>query len=980
MKRSAPSRQKRPKAKTLLPRQIRLQRKALLPWKPRPAILARIRMPSLLEKAQAGAKKLLRLKAKPDSVELAKYRNFLKVESHRLKIAHRAGGGGRDIAKARAAILDLAVQYLFDEILQARPKPEGDKDRLSIVAYGGYGRGELSPCSDLDVMVLHNRPGLSPGGKHEWLVDFCQTFFRSLIDVRLKILPVTRSIPDCVQVANEDMQSKTALIETRLVAGDKSLFDKMTQTLLAKCVHRRGKTYIAARLEDQRLRREKFGNSPYMQEPNIKNGCGGLRDYQNLLWMAFFKKRCRTMEDLLRHQMIDRAEYRRLTAAYDYLLRVRNEMHYLANRPKEVLQRVLQPRVAYSFGFADRSPSRRLEAFMHEVYTHLRNVYLLSRALEQRMAVVPENSGLETISNFLKRRKPILMDGFEFKNGQILLANPRAFKEQPRRLMRVFRHAQQRGLRFCPDLAYNLRSQLTLADRAFLRDDNVRETFIEILNQKGNVARTLRGMHEVGLLGKYLPEFGKLTGKVQHEFYHVYTADEHTIVCLEHLDRILEAAKPPHFNYKKLLERSNRPYLLYLALLLHDVGKAAVRRSPNHSCAGAAIAKRAAERLGLAAEDTQTLCFLVERHLTMAIILQRRDIEDPKVIQSFAELVQESERLDLLTLLTFSDSMATSREMWNGFKDALLRSLHHQAYKILSGDTTQRIAEHRLRLHLRRKIEPKIPSNVRADEIDAHFKTLPDRYFHTNRPGEILADIDRVHRFMRRQTRLGEHPLDPVVSWRQARNRGYSILHVAAWDYPRVFAKLAGALAASGINILSAKIFSRSDGIILDTFAVVDAVSGSLVGPERRDSFHANAAKILMNQVRLDRLVAQAPKAAPLYQSLEDETIPTRIHFDNQTSERRTIIDIDAEDRVGLLYFIATALAEFELDLSLAKISTERGAAIDSFYVKDADGEKIRDAETQEKIAQRLLNAIAKAGGADDASALQSAARSGMQN
>ena len=953
-----------------------------LPWKPRLAILARIRMPSLLEKAQAGAKKLLRLKSKPASVELAKYRNFLKVESHRLKIAHRAGGRGRDIAKARAEILDLAVQYLFDEILRVRPKPAEDKSCLSIVAYGGYGRGELSPCSDLDVMVLHNRPGLSPGRKHEWLIDFCQTFFRSLTDVRLKILPVTRSIPDCVHVANEDMQSKTALIETRLIAGNKALFDKMTQALLAKCVHRREKTYIAARLKDQQLRREKFGNSPYMQEPNIKNGCGGLRDYQNLLWMAFFKKRCLTMEDLLSHQMIDRAEYRRLTVAYDYLLRVRNEMHYLANRPKEVLQRVLQPRVAYSFGFTDRSPSRRLEAFMHEVYTHLRNIYLLSRTLEQRMALSSTtNSGLETISNFLKRRKPILLDGFEFKNGQILLANPRAFKEQPRRLMRVFRHAQQRGLRLCPDLTYALRSQLTLADRAFLQDANVRETFIEILNQKGNVARTLRTMHEVGLLGKYLPEFGKLTGKVQHEFYHVYTADEHTIVCLEHLDQILEAAKPPHSNYKKPLERLNRPYLLYLALILHDAGKAAARRrSSNHSCAGAAIAKRAGRRLGLSAEDTQTLCFLVEQHLTMALISQRRDIEDPKVIQSFAELVQGSEHLDLLTLLTFSDSMATSREMWNGFKDALLRSLHHQAYKILSGDTSQRIAEHKLRLHLRRKIEAKLPSNIRSDEVDAHFETLPDRYFHINRPGEILTDVHRVHRFMSRQTRLGEHPLDPVVSWRQARNRGYSILHVATWDYPRVFAKLSGALAATGINILSAKIFSRTDGIILDTFAVVDAVSGSLVGPERRDSFHANAAKILMNQVNLDRLVAQAPKAAPLYQSLEDETIPTHIQFDNQTSERRTIIDIDTEDRVGLLYFIATVLAEFELDLSLAKISTERGAAIDSFYVKDATGEKIRDAETQKQIIQQLLNAIANAGGPDNNSWLKSTARSGIQN
>ncbi len=205
---------------------------------------------------------------------------------------------------------------------------------------------------------------------------------------------------------------------------------------------------------------------------------------------------------------------------------------------------------------------------------------------------------------------------------------------------------------------------------------------------------------------------------------------------------------------------------------------------------------------------------------------------------------------------------------------------------------------------------------------------------------------------MHRQTRLSEHPLDPVVSWHQDRNRGYSILHIANWDYPHIFAKLSGALTATGINILSAKIFSRTDGIILDTFAIVDAVSGSLVGSERRDAFHANATKILMNQVDLDRLVAKAPKAPPLYQSLEDEKIQTRIEFDNQTSEQHTIIDIDTEDHIGLLYFIATALAELGLDLSVAKISTERGAAIDSFYVKNAAGEKIRDTKTRKLVAQ----------------------------
>ena len=915
-------------------------------------------MASLLEKAEASAKKILRLKKRTrDSVDLPKYRNFLKIESHRLRIEHRAGGGGLAITRARARMLDLVVQALYREILHLQPQPENDRSQLALVAYGGYGRGELNPCSDLDVMVLHNQTDLNRSEKHRWLIDFCQTFFLSLTDIRLKILPVTRSIHDCIQVANEDVQSKTALIETRLIAGDAELFKSMTQTLIARCVQKQERAYIAARLQDQRSRRGKHGDSPYLQEPNIKNGCGGLRDYQNLLWMAFFKKRCRSIDDLLVSDIIDRSEYRQLTAAYDYLLRVRNEMHYLTHRPEDVLRRSLQPRVAFYLGFKQRSPSERLEVFMHEVYTHLRNIYLLSRTLEQRMALFPEAGGFRKISRILSLKKPIVIDGFEISDGQIALSNPRALKEQPRRLMRAFLHAQQRGLSFHPDLAYTIRSLLPLVDRSFVADKNVQETFIEILGQPGNVAQTLRAMHETGLLGKFIPEFGKLTGKVQHEFYHVYTADEHTIVCIEELDRVWEAKDEPYCHYTRIFERLDRPYLLYLALILHDTGKAA-RGKENHSVDGAKISQRVGKRLGLDKSDIRTLTFLVEEHLTMATVSQRRDLEDSSVIQAQAVLARQAEHVDLLTLLTLADSLGTSPDMWNGFKDSLLRSLHYLTYEALSTETTHRVAQEKLKKTLRRQVEPELPAAIRTDEIEAHFTELPDRYFRTTKPETIQADLERVHRFMSRQTRLSEQPLDPVVSWHQERNRGYSLLQVATWDYPRVFAKLAGALAASGINILSARIFSRADGIILDTFSVIDAVSGALVGKERRQTFHDNVTQILMNEVDLDPLVAQAPKASPLYQSLENERIQTQIEFDNNTSERRTIIDIDTEDHLGLLYVIATILAELQLDLSVAKISTERGAANDSFYVREAGGGKILDPERQSQVRAELLRAI----------------------
>ena len=910
-------------------------------------------MGSLLEKARTRSRKLSDLPAHPASVGLKKYRNFLKLESHRLRMAHRAGEKGMAIARARASVLDLAVQCLFEETSRVLPRPPGDTTRLALVAYGGYGRGTLNPCSDLDLMLLHDRKGIERISPRPWALALGESFFLSLTDIRLKILPVTRSIPDCIRVANDDMQSRTALIETRLVTGDRPLYEEMTRTILNRCVTGKERVYITSRLEDQKARRLKHGDSPYLQEPNIKNGCGGLRDYQNLLWMAFFKKRCRTMEDLLEQDLVDSSEYRQLTRAYDYLMRVRNEMHYLTGRPEDVLRRSLQPRVAFHLGFTDRSPSRRLEAFMQRVYGHLRVVYLLSKTLEERMALFPANR----LARIIKIRKPILLDGFEFRDGEVLLANPRAFREQPRRLMRVFRHAQQRGLRLHPELAYTIRSQITLADRAFLRDINVRETFIEILDQRGDVGRCLRVMHETGLLGKYLPEFGKLTGLVQHEFYHMYTADEHTIVCLEQLDRVWEARDTSLKYYARIFENLDRPWLLYLALVLHDAGKADASAA-DHTGSGVRIAQRVGRRLELASRDARTLRFLVREHLSMAQISQRRDIEDPAIIESFAERVEESENLDMLTLMTFSDSMATSREMWNGFKDTLLRTLHLRSHGYLTGDTTERIASRKLRSWRRRETNRLLPDRTPTDEVDAHFTHLPDRYFRIHSPREIAEDIDRVHQFIHRQTRPGSRPLEPVFSWKRLPNRGYTLLKVVTWDYSRVFSRLAGALTASGILIQGAHVFTRADGMVLDTFTLVDNLTGTLVATEKRRTFAAIACDILSDRADPDDLIARAPRTMRLYHSIEGDVIKPRIEFDNITSERCTIIDIEAEDRPGLLYAIAAALNEMNLYISVARISTERGAAIDTFYVMDPDGEKIREAADLERTRRGLARAI----------------------
>jgi len=556
-----------------------------------------------------------------------------------------------------------------------------------------------------------------------------------------------------------------------------------------------------------------------------------------------------------------------------------------------------------------------------------------------------------------RRRASEPIDGFKISAGEIHATSTRVFKEQPRRLMRVFLYAQQRGLALHPDLAQLIRNQLSLVDRAFLTDEHVRETFLTILNQRGNVAPILRAMHEVDLLGKYIPEFGKLTCLVQHEFYHQYTADEHTLVCLEQLDRIWDAKSPPHSTYLPLFQKLERPVLLYLALLLHDVGKP--EGHGNHSAVSASLALRVAKRLGLDGAATHTLRLVIENHLVMASVSQRRDLDDPAVLRNFAKQIQNPETLALLTLHTFADSLATSDKLWNGFKDSLLWTLHRKALDLMTGGTEFVRAEEKQRELLMDEVLRQLPASLSEEELHAHFGTLPPRYFQIHSAREVLEDLVLAHRFMRLQVSEDESPLAPVVNWRNEPDRGCSIVKICTWDRAGLFCKIAGSLSAAGLNILSAQIFTRTDGIVLDTLSVTDAKTGNLGATDQRDHFEKVLYKALIGEeLDFHALIARQKVTRPFYHAYTGERIPTQIRFDNESSDTRTLIEVETEDRLGLLYMISQTLAELDLDISAAKISTEKGAAIDSFYVRELDGQKIIAVDRQRAIERKLRHAI----------------------
>jgi [protein-PII] uridylyltransferase len=492
-----------------------------------------------------------------------------------------------------------------------------------------------------------------------------------------------------------------------------------------------------------------------------------------------------------------------------------------------------------------------------------------------------------------------------------------------------------------------------------LTDAHVRETFLTILERRGEVSRILRAMHEVNLLGKYVPEFGKLTCLVQHEFYHQYAADEHTLVCLEQLDRIWEAKEPPFKHYTPLFQSLERPGLLYLALLLHDVGKAAPHEQGKHPKVGAVLAMRAARRLQLETGAAHTLEFLVENHLLMATLSQRRDLDDATVIRNFARQAGTPEKLNLLMLLTFADSQGTSDKLWSGFKDSLLWQLHSRALALLTGGTEFRRASQKARDELRDAVRELAARRISDEELDAHFRLLPERYFEIYTPKQILDDVEIAHRFMHRLLLENQRVLAPVTAWIDERDRGYSLVKVCTWDRAGLFGKIAGSLSAAGLNIMGAQIFTRADGIVLDTFFVNDGHTGNVATREQREKFSGLLEAVLTGEpVNLRQLIAGQAVARPLYSAYLGERISTQIHFENTATDDRTLIEIETEDRLGLLHAISQTFAEQQLDISAARIVTERGAAMDSFYVREIGGGQIVPPARQAEIEQALRSAI----------------------
>ena len=638
----------------------------------------------------------------------------------------------------------------------------------------------------------------------------------------------------------------------------------------------------------------------------------------------------------------------------------------------DVMHKAAQLKVATHLGFKDRSPSMRLEKFMREFYKATRSVYIISRILERRLALLPQPdnrpSFRERIFNRRKSAPKVKFDGFSIEDGMLQAQNKRIFEEKPHRLMRAFVYMQKRGVVLHPDLEQLIRNEVRLIKREFRLSPQIHKSFLSILNQPGNVAPILRAMHETNVLGKYLPEFGKLTCLIQHEFFHQYALDEHSLKCIEQLDRVWEAEKRPFSRYSHLFSRVVRPKILYLALLMHDAGKPLENGKGDHSDAGVKLIGRIARRFAFNKETTEILKTIIQHHLTMIQVSQRRDLEDADTIRSFAEEIGSPEKLIMLTLHTFADSMGTDANLWSDFKDTLLWTLYKRGFSVLSGDPSFLEREKAELDKLQKEVKKLAPSSFGEDEIHAHFESMPERYFKMEDATSIMRDLTLAHRFMHLQITKDDRALEPVVYWHNEPDMGLSALKICTWDRANLFVKISGSLAAAGLNILGAQIFTRTDGIILDTFFVTDADTGKLAHRTEKDSFEKIFIESLVSDPDLADMITSRKTRTPLYVGLDGERLPTTIEYDNHASDSFTVIDVETEDRVGLLYFLSSAISECGLDIVVAKIMTDKGAALDTFYVSYPGGGKVEDENFQHIISHTIRAAINLLDGALEAS------------
>ncbi|MGI3163384.1 [protein-PII] uridylyltransferase [Pseudooceanicola sp. 200-1SW] len=805
---------------------------------------------------------------------------------------------------------------------------------FAICAVGGYGRGEMAPFSDIDLLFL-TKSRITPA-----LEALIEAMLYLMWDLHLKVGHASRTIRDCLKLGGEDYTIRTALMETRFLAGDAPLVDQLNDRLWSDLFKGTEKDFIEAKLEERFNRHQKQGGQRYVVEPNVKEGKGGLRDLQSLYWIGKYVHGVQSVSDLVRLGLFTREEYETFQKAEDFLWAVRCHLHLLAGRPQDQLTFDMQVQVAERMGYKDKGGRRGVEHFMQAYFRHANSVGELTRIFLTQLEA--ENVKGDAVLERVFRRKPKIGSDYEVVHGRLAVKDEAHFLQDKLNLLRLFDEGLRTGMLLHADAMRMVHANLDMVDDQMREDPEAAKIFLGTLLKHGNPERALRRMNELGLLGTFLPEFGQIVAMMQFNMYHHYTVDEHTIQCIRNLALIehgdLEEELPVASTI--LAEGVNRR-VLYVALLLHDIGKG---REEDHAVLGAKIARKVAPRLGLTPEECDTVEWLVRYHLLMSDMAQKRDLADPRTVRDFAKAVRSRDRLDLLTVLTVCDIRGVGPGTWNNWKAQLLRTLYHQTRRALETGLEELNRTHRGQEAQRKLVEHL--TGWTQEETDRELARHYPPYWQGLQTSTQAAFAEM----------LRDLPVDEIrIRLHADEDRDATRALFAMADHPGIFARLSGSLALVGANVVDARTYTTVDGYATAAFWVQDA-EGSPYEASRLPRLTQMIHKILRGELVAREAMQDRDRIKKRERAFK---VATSVAFDNEGSEIYTIIEVDTRDRPGLLYDLTRTLAASNVQISSAVIATYGEQVVDTFYVKDMFGLKLFSTSKQKALEAKLREAIA---------------------
>ena len=851
-----------------------------------------------------------------------------------------ADGDGTRCAETLSLAEDELIHGLF-ELASTGLFPEGDaEERIAIVAVGGYGRATLAPGSDIDLLFV------LPARQTARVQNIVEFVLYCLWDTRQKVGHATRSIDECIRLAKSDNTILTAILEARYICGDRTLFERLAESFRREIVSKDTKQFIADKLAERDLRHRKVGESRYLVEPDVKDGKGGQRDLNTLFWIAKYIYATTSTDELAEKGAFSREELASFKKCERFLWAVRCHLHFLSKRGNDRLSFDRQADIAERLGYTSHGGLKNVERFMKHYFLVAKDVGDLTRILcasleAQQMKDVPALS--RVLGAFRPKASGSLTDAPDFKleGGRIVPKSPDVFEKDPVNIIRLFAASGRQGAEIHPDALKLLRKSLGLI-RGILDDPAANAIFLELLTSSEEPESVLRMMNEAGVLGRFIPPFGRIVAMMQFNMYHHYTVDEHLIRAVGHLASIERGRlSEDHPLSTAIFPTITSRRLLYVAVFLHDIAKG---RKEDHSIAGERIALEICPRLGLTASETETVAWLIRHHLLMSETAQMRDLNDFKTILDFCATVQSLERLKLLVILTVADIRAVGPGVWNGWKGQLLRTLYSEAEPVLTGGHTavsrkERIAEAQSAFFAQM-------TGWTDDEKKDYAARHYEAYWLGTTPEKQVKHAKLI---------ASAPPKSVVTSTETDAFTAITELTIYTPDHPRLLALITGACAAAGANIAGAQIFTTTDGMALDTILIQREFSDEEDEQRRGGRIAEIVRKALRGELWLKEAVARAYKPQ---QRIKAFTVEPRVIIDNQSSNRFTVIEINGLDRLGLLYDLTEALYKLNLNIASAHVTTFGEKAVDVFYVTDLTGAKIENATRRRQIERALGNIL----------------------